>query len=74
MTGTSGRQRVQVDLLKNYQVDSSGERMGQFGRVCQPLFKKIKSNSLQLHILSTLRDMLLPKLMRGEIRFTKNFQ
>jgi type I restriction enzyme, S subunit len=33
-----------------------------------PLFKKIKTNTIQIRTLTTLRDTLLPKLMSGEVR------
>ena len=32
------------------------------------IFKKIKSNQLQIQKLEQLRDTLLPKLMSGEVR------
>jgi type I restriction enzyme S subunit len=31
-------------------------------------FEKIKANKKQIRTLETLRDTLLPKLMRGEVR------
>lgn len=68
MVGTSGRQRVQNDALIQYklnQVDS--DAMLRFHRTVQSLFQQIKSNVDQSRTLATLRDGLLPKLMKGEI-------
>ena len=39
-----------------------------FGETIDPLFQKIISNISQIQTLSALRDTLLPKLMKGEIR------
>ncbi len=43
------------------------ERIHSFSRLCEPWFKKIKSNVAQIKTLIQLRDTLLPKLMSGEI-------
>jgi len=40
----------------------------EFNSVVKPLFEKIKSNSVQVQILTDTRDTLLPRLMSGEIR------
>jgi type I restriction enzyme S subunit len=39
-----------------------------FGDVTNPIFDKLKNNFTQIRTLVALRDMLLPKLMCGEIR------
>lgn len=44
-----------------------------FTETVEPLFEKISINKLQIQTLSALRDTLLPKLMKGEIRI-KGFQ
>jgi len=72
MTGTSGRQRVQVDLLKSYEVKVDSVRMKEFHEAVDPHFQKIKSNSKQIQTLTQLRDALLPKLMSGEVRVNIN--
>ena len=36
-----------------------------------PMFEKIKINSKQIQTLENLRDTLLPKLLRGEVRVEK---
>jgi len=46
--------------------------LDEFEWLINPVFEKIKHNILQIQTLSKLRDTLLPKLMKGEIR-VKNF-
>jgi hypothetical protein len=40
----------------------------EFGKITNPLFQKMVFNNFQIQTLSTLRDLLLPKLMKGELR------
>jgi len=40
----------------------------EFGNITNPLFQKMVFNNSQIQTLSKLRDTLLPKLMKGEIR------
>ena len=42
--------------------------LDQFGKVGNDLLEKINKNLSQIQTLSTLRDTLLPKLMKGEVR------
>lgn len=42
--------------------------LDQFGSHAIPLIEKINLNNMQIQTLSKLRDTLLPKLMKGEIR------
>jgi type I restriction enzyme, S subunit len=42
-----------------------------FQDICQPLFLKIKSNQKQIQTLTKNRDVLLPKLMSGQLRITE---
>jgi len=39
-----------------------------FAKAMNPLYEKIIFNLSQIQILSKLRDTLLPKLIKGEIR------
>ena len=39
-----------------------------FDKIAQPIDKKIRNNTEENHTLAELRDLLLPKLMSGEIR------
>jgi type I restriction enzyme S subunit len=69
MTGTSGRQRARNEALAAYPVAIPGEDIWPaFGSLIQPLFARIKENGAESSILSETRDLLLPKLMSGEIR------
>jgi type I restriction enzyme S subunit len=72
MTGTSGRQRVQIDLLKSYEVNYEVGSMKSFHDTVCPLFQKIKLNQKQIFTLTKLRDSLLPKFMNGLVRVNSN--
>jgi len=72
MTGTSGRQRVQVDVLKKYSVLFNQDVMSYFHKTVKPYIEKIKTNQNQIRTLTKLRDTLLPKLMSGEVRVKLN--
>jgi type I restriction enzyme, S subunit len=39
-----------------------------FGRLVQPLFARIRSNTEESRTLAQLRDILLPKLLSGDLR------
>ena len=39
-----------------------------FFDISNPIIEKISNNCFQIETLSTLRDALLPKLMKGELR------
>lgn len=45
--------------------------MKKFSNLVKPLFIKIKKNELEIEKLINLRDLLLPKLMSGEINVSK---
>ncbi|MBF0626130.1 MAG: restriction endonuclease subunit S [Magnetococcales bacterium] len=69
MTGTSGRQRVQVDSLACYEITAPRtDLLSIFGSFVKPCFKQIKANAEESQTLAHLRDLLLPKLITGEIR------
>jgi type I restriction enzyme S subunit len=44
------------------------EKLKEFDEGVAPIFKKTRTNQLQIRTLETLRDSLLPKLMSGEVR------
>lgn len=68
MTGSSGRQRVQENLLEEYTFEGFDQKvMDQFHEQAEPLFKRIRSNTSENRILAETRDYLLPKLISGEI-------
>ncbi len=69
MAGSSGRQRVDVDHLKQFELGLvSNDSMGEFNRLVEAIPPKLHQNMLQINTLERLRDTLLPKLMSGEVR------
>lgn len=72
MTGTSGRQRAQVDRLEEFPfVVPPQEALTALGDFVLPMFDKISANGREDLTLAATRDFLLPKLMSGEIRLTE---
>lgn len=58
-----------TDLLNNMPLTIPPDALlEQFEDLIQPLFLKIKANRIQIRVLSTIRDTMLPKLMNGEVR------
>jgi len=70
MSGTSGRQRVPSEILEKYEivVPEGNALWKAFERQTLPMFEKIFESGAQGADLAQLRDLLLPKLMSGEIR------
>ena len=50
----------------------SGEKLNEFNNVVKPMMDKLQENIPQTATLTALRDMLLPKLMSGEVRVELN--
>lgn len=75
MTGTSGRQRVQVDSITRFSlaIPSSDSAIGEkFGILTSPMVEKIKQNSEEIFSLAQIRDSLLPRLISGRLRVGSN--
>jgi type I restriction enzyme S subunit len=71
MTGTSGRQRAQVEMIASFHltVPSSKSNLWQvFDRLNLSIFDKVKHSSEQNELLSKIRNTLLPKLISGELQ------
>ena len=70
MTGTSGRQRANADAIAAYPVvlPSNEKLWDAITEVATPAFEKIAMNTEESLTLAATRDLLLPKLMSGEIR------
>ncbi len=69
LAGSSGRQRVDVDHLKDYKISiPSATRIRNYNAFAESITPKLHANSQQIRTLETLRDTLLPKLMSGEVR------
>lgn len=70
MNGSSGRQRVSAETLGQYALPKISEKeFFEFRKKCDPLFQLILNNSLENLSLAEMRDMLIPRLMRGDISF-----
>lgn len=68
MTGSDGRQRAQVDKLEALPyLKPTQEVIDSFEQIAEPLFKQIDAKRKQIQYLVEARDILLPKLMNGEI-------
>ena len=68
MTGSDGRQRAQVDKLEVLPyLKPTRNVIDSFAHIAEPLFKQIDVKRIQIQHLTEARDLLLPKLMNGEI-------
>jgi type I restriction enzyme S subunit len=66
--GSSGRQRVNVDHLSNFEIHIPEESaIKDFNVKMEAIAPKLHLNFMQIRILEKLRDTLLPKLMSGEV-------
>jgi type I restriction enzyme S subunit len=70
MTGTSGRQRANADAISEFPValPSNPKVWTALSEILDPIFAKIRANAVESQTLAATRDLLLPKLMSGEIR------
>ena len=69
MSGTSGRQRIQNDVLSRYPVAAPTTHIAEvFGQIVSALQQRIAANHANAQTLANLRDTLLPRLISGQIR------
>ena len=69
MSGTSGRQRIQNDVLARYLLKLPDNGVSSaFAEIIQPIQKIIAENHKIAQALATLRDTLLPRLFSGQLR------
>ena len=69
MTGTSGRQRVQVDALAHYPLTYPPSKLlAELRALASPVFAQIEINRQESLALAAQRDSLLPRLMSGKMR------
>jgi type I restriction enzyme, S subunit len=69
MSGTSGRQRVQNDMLGRFPVVvPSAAVAAAFSEVVTAIQIRIAGNHRQAQTLAALRDTLLPRLISGQLR------
>lgn len=68
MSGASGRQRVRIECFESFEIavppDDVSDR---FEKDIGPLFEMVHKLSVQTAQLAAIRDLLLPKLVSGEI-------
>jgi type I restriction enzyme S subunit len=68
LEGSSGRQRVNVDHLMNFEVNSlTKDAIKDFNRTMETIEPKLVNNFSEIRTLEQLRNSLLPKLMSGEV-------
>ena len=69
MSGTSGRQRIQNDVLSQFLVVVPNEPVAKaFSELVKVIQKFIKEGHQRAMTLSALRDTLLPRLISGQLR------
>ena len=69
MTGTSGRQRVQIDALGPYLLPyPPAEIWAALTALISPVFAQIEFNRQESLALTAQRDTLLPRLVSGKLR------
>jgi len=63
--------KINQENLRNFEIlIPSNDLLDKFDSILESIFMKYKNNISQIQTLSILRDTLLPKLMKGEIRVT----
>ena len=68
MSGASGRQRVREACFDSFLLaNPDQETLAKFAAVTRPMFQLIQSLALKNSNLRTTRDLLLPKLISGEL-------
>ena len=68
MTGSSGRQRVPAQALGHFRLAVCPEPISDaFGRAVRPMFARASEAAAETRTLAALRDLLLLKLISGEI-------
>lgn len=68
MSGATGRQRVSSAAVAQFEIASPHpERLQKFGEAARPMFSMVRSLANTNTNLRTARDILLPKLISGEI-------
>ena len=68
MSGATGRQRVQEQCFDDYLlVQPTPELLDQFTSIVSPVFRLIQSLHFQIQNLRRTRDLLLPRLLSGQI-------
>lgn len=68
MSGATGRQRVRVDSFNEYwMVQPDKKSLDRFSEIVLPIFKNVSCLAKKNRNLRRTRDLLLPKLISGEL-------
>lgn len=68
MSGASGRQRVNVDCFNDFLIVQPDDKtLSYFQKIATPIFEQVKILSNKNKVLRSTRDLLLPKLISGEL-------
>lgn len=68
-SGGTATLNINTGIFSNLKIlYPNSEIINSFNSVSSPLFNKIKSNSMQMDMLCKCRNVILPKLMGGEVR------
>jgi type I restriction enzyme S subunit len=69
MTGTSGRQRARSEVLMRHPIVIAPPPVWKaFGSIVEPMFDQIATNGSESRMLAETRDMLLPRVISGDLR------
>jgi len=69
MSGSSGRQRAEADMLKKFELKiPPKDIIANLNMQLNGIVEKLKNNAAQIRTLEKLRNNLLPKLMSDEVR------
>ena len=72
MSGTSGRQRIQNDVLSQFRIAVPNESVAKaFSELVMTIQESIRERDQQAAALSELRDTLLPRLISGQLRVSE---
>ena len=71
VTGAVQAKISQTNLKNLDAIIPTTSTMEEFNKIIVPMFNAIRNNTNEIKILTQLRDMLLPKLMSGEINVDK---
>ena len=59
---------IKTDILKDYRTPiPTSSIISSFENTIAPIFEEIKLYSIEINELTTLRDLILPKLISGEL-------
>ena len=73
MSGASGRQRVQEQCFENFHIaQPPHELIDRFAAIVAPSFRGIQKLHLQIENLRRTRDLLLPRLLSGQLNVEVN--